>query len=436
MNINEYQLDSSSSTTQQASPSSTSQIIRFLRWAGSLLIILSAIGFMVQSHADLLPDYRYWVGLAIVLALCTGGVMCNYLLKELTGARLFFALGAAFLPVQVSQVSAMLYNYFQGAQALHPEYSWLQFANVNQVLIALDLSITVLLLIVVSYTSFAMLAKRQLKLLMQTVLIGNLILLLPIRDGYELPIIIALLYIALNFIERKFQSDNTMKMAEGLTARALISLPFLLLVGRSLLYPFSFWIAITIAAIIASIGIVDVKRYTQSALVISMGQAIGTVSALSIWFMAAAHFEAASHNYYSLFIPFALLLIVLSTQVLYCSKAYRCVGSVLATWLVYIALLDEEIYAPLLALSTGIALVVIGGLKYREKITFFCGQLSFLGGILFYCGYVVDAYSHAPWLFSIGLGVIVLILASILEKKHQILVKAVGSYLNELKDWG
>jgi hypothetical protein len=87
-----------------------------------------------------------------------------------------------------------------------------------------------------------------------------------------------------------------------------------------------------------------------------------------------------------------------------------------------------------MALSTGMALVTIGGFKNHEKIPF--GQLSFLGGILFYCGYVVDAYGKAPWLYSIGLGLAVFMLASVLEKKHQLIVKAVGSYLNELKEWG
>ncbi|NOT13536.1 MAG: hypothetical protein HOP23_17205 [Methylococcaceae bacterium] len=438
MTINEYNLDSTGLTNQIKSSMQSlngSQIILYLRWAGSLLVILSAIGFMMQSHADLLPAYRYWVGLAIVLALCAGGLVCNYVLKELTGARLFFALGAAFLPVQVSQVSAMLYTFVHGTQARQLEYTWLQFADVHPALIAIDIGITAVLLITVSYTSFSMLAKRQVKTLMQAALLGSLGLLLPIRDGYWLPVIITLLFGVLSVIERQFQQDNTMQLAEGVTARALISLPLLILVGRSLLYPISFWLAIVIAAIIATIGIVDAKRYTQSALVIYVGQCLGTLAALSIWPMTVEHFVGISQNLYSLMIPVALVLFALSTQVAYHAKAYRSLGSLLATGLAYAALLDDQAFAPLLALSTGIALVIIGGLKYHEKIPFFLGQLCFLGGILFYCSYVVDAYSNAPWLFSIGLGLVVLMLASILEKKHQSIVKAVGNYLNELKDW-
>jgi hypothetical protein len=437
MAISNYHLTSTEvSTPNETIPqSSSSQIIRYLRWAGSLLIILSAVGFMFQSHADLLPAYRYWVSLAIVLALCVGGLVCNYGLQERTGARLFFALGAAFLPVQVSQVSAMVYAYVQGAQASQPDYSWLQFGGVHPALIAVDLGITVLLLVGVSYTSFSMLAKRQVKILLQAALLGNLALLLPIREGFGLPVMFIVLFAALTLIERRFQSDSTMKLAEGLTARALVSLPLLILLGRSLLYPLSFWLALAVATMTAIVGIVAVKHYTQSALVIYLSQCAGTVAVLLVGPMTVQHF-GLPNNFYTLAIPAAIALFALSTQVVYHAKAYRSLGSVLATGLVFTALLNDQAFAPLLALSTGIALVVTGGLKFREKAPFFLGQLNLLGGILFYCGYVVDAYSNAPWLFSISLGLAVLFLASLLEKKHQLIVNAVGNYLNEIKQWG
>jgi hypothetical protein len=227
-----------------------------------------------------------------------------------------------------------------------------------------------------------------------------------------------------------------MKLAEGATARVLASLPLLVLIGRSLLYPMSFWLALVVAAIITIAGIVDIKRYTNSALAIYLGQCLGTLAALSIWPMAVEHFVGLNTSGYSLMIPVALVMFALSTQVTYYVKAYRSVASVLTTGMVYASLLNDQVYAPLLAISAGIALVVMGGLKFREKIPFFFGQLNVLGGILFYCGYVVDAYNNAPWLFTIGLGLAVLMLASVLEKKQKIIINTVGNYWSELKEWG
>ena len=156
-----YKFDSRTKTwianeTEVSNSSATQDIIRYLRWAGTAMIVISAIGFMLQGHADLLPAYRYWLGLAFTFLLCLGGLICAYGLKETTGARIFFALGVAFLPVQVSQVSAMLYNFSQGDLALQLPYSWLQFEQVQPSLIAIDLAISAVLLVLVSYAGFSM----------------------------------------------------------------------------------------------------------------------------------------------------------------------------------------------------------------------------------------------------------------------------------------
>ncbi len=122
----------------EKSKSITSKITTYLRWTGSILIALSAISFMLQGHEEILPAYRYWIGLGLTLLLCGGGLVCAYLFHETKGARIFFGLGTAFLPVQVSQVAAMIYAYWHGNSALQPEYSWLQFMEVSPTVITID----------------------------------------------------------------------------------------------------------------------------------------------------------------------------------------------------------------------------------------------------------------------------------------------------------
>lgn len=418
--------------SEQAAPSLTCQIIRYLRWAGTVLIILSAVGFMLQSHADLLPAYRYWAGLGFALTLCAGGLVCTYLLRETTGARIFFTLGAAFLPVQVSQVSAMIYAFMHGGSVLQPDYSWLQFSGVNPPLIAVDFVITVFLLISVGYTGFSMLARRQVKILMHAFLLGNLLLLLPVRDAFWVPVLIALLFIRLRTLEQTLQQEKAMHLFEGVSARVLTSLPLLILIGRSLLHPSSVLLTAVIAAITATLCLVDIKRYTRSSLVVYAAQWLGTLAALGTWLVVAERFAGIDHGYYGLMLPLSGLLFLLSTQADYHQKAYRFFGSALALILTYGALLNDQAFAPLLALSVGMALS-LAGLRYREKAPFFAGQLCFLGSILFYCSYAIDAYSHAPWLSSIGLGLVVLLSASYLEKRQQLIISKVDHYWQALK---
>ncbi len=424
-----------SDAPKDASPSAARQIIRYLRWAGTALIVISAIGFMLQGHADLLPAYRYWVGLAFTLVLCAGGMICAYGLKEATGARIFFALGVAFLPVQVSQVSAMIYAYVHGGLALQLPYSWLQFGHVSPSLIAVDFAITAVLLVLVSYTGFAMLARRQVRPLMQAMLLGNSLLLLPVRDAYWIPWVIALLFFALRATEQRLRQDSSMHLPEGFSARVLISLPFLILLGRSLLHPASLPLVVVMASIVAVAGVIDIKHYTKSALIIYIGQCIGTLAALLAWVVVADSLANSGHLHYGLLLPLAVLLFMLSAYVDYYAGAYRFLGSLLALGIISGALLDGQALAPLMALVTGIALS-LAGLRHREKTPFFSGHLCFLSGILFYCGYAIDAYNHAPWLSSIGLGLLVLLAASYLEKRQQVILSKVDAYLNELRSWG
>lgn len=427
--------NNSSSAQVEENPDTGLQIVRLLRWSGSLLVILSAIGFMLQSHADLLPSYRYWVGLAIVLALCAGGLACNYWLNERIGARLFFALGSAFLPVQVSQVGAMLYVCVLGVQAPKPEYAWLQYGEVHPALIGVDFVLTAALLLAVSYAGFSMLAKRQVNLLLKLALLGNACLLLPVREGLGLAALMALMFVGLLMAERQFQRDGALELLEGKTARAIAGLPLMILIGRSFFYPASYSVAMVLGVIVFYVGIIEIKRYTRNELFLSVGQGLGTFSAMSLWLSTLDQFAGPYPDIYWVMSPLALILIAMSTLVTYHDRTYRKLGALLATGLAFSALWDDHSFAPLLALATGLVLSVISGLKYREKLPFFLGQLCIVGGLFSYGRYIMNAYSHAPWLFSIGLGVLVLLMASVLEKKHQRIVNTVGHYWNELKAW-
>jgi hypothetical protein len=433
-----YKLDSNPEPildTATHPPALATQIIGYLRWAGTGLIVISAIGFMLQSRADLLPAYRYWIGLGLTLLLCAGGMICRYGLKETTGARIFFALGVAFLPVQVSQVSAMLYAFSQGSLALQLPYHWLQFGNVSPSLIAADFIITVLLLVLVGYAGFAMLARRQVKRLLQALLLGSFLLLLPVRDAYWPPVLITLLFFALRAVEQQLRQDSTLRLGEGLTARVLLSLPLLILIGRSLLHPASCLLGIVLALITAVICILDLKHYTKSASIIDAGQFVGTLAALLAWLNVTDTLLDLGYQNYGLLLPAALLLFILSVYVDRYSATYRLLGAVLACGLITGSLLDGQAFAPLLALATGLSLSVVG-LRYHEKVPFFAGHLCCLGGVLFYCGYAIDAYQQAPWLSTIGLGLAVLLAASYLEKRQQHIIRKVDAYWHELQSWG
>ena len=420
---------------EENSPKSlTSKITTYLRWAGSILIILSAISFMLQGREEILPAYRYWIGLGLTLLLCGGGLVCAYLFKETKGARIFFGLGTAFLPVQVTQVAAMIYAHWQGSNALQPEYSWLQFIEVSPTVIAVDFMITGLLLFLVSYACYSILARKYLKTILWASFIGNALLILPIRDETLVPLVIAALFIFLRKTEQFLHSDASMRLPEGMAARVLISLPLWIMIGRSLLHPASFLLSIVVCAMLVVYCIYDIKRYTKSKSLIYIAQWLGTFSAIAGWGAIVNELSGLYDVELTSLLPVAMILFMLSTKVDYHAHLYRVISAILTIGLTYMAMLDQLIMAPVIAIACGL-LLTVAGIKYREKMPFVSGNFCVAGGVLFYWEYALNFYSNAPWVSSIILGLFVILLASYIENKEKKILATSRHYFNELKAW-
>jgi len=433
-NENTFNYVSSETLADEGKKSITQRITHYLRWVGSILIVLSAVSFMLQGHDDILPAYRYWIGLAFTLALCAGGMICAYLFKETKGARIFFGLGAAFLPVQISQVSAMFYAYWHGQSASQPIYGWLQFMNVSPVIIAFDFFISAALLVLVSYASYAILARKHLSTLLWATIAANVLLLLPVRDGAVVALIIAGLFMFLRYNEQRLHQDSSMRLAEGMAARALMSLPLWIMIGRSLLHPTSYLLAIVLSAIATLYCIYDIKRYTQNSSIVYICQWIGTVAAISIWLVILDQFQSLSENKTSAMLPVAVILFVLSARVEFHARLYRFIASVLVIFLTYAAMIDQQALAPVVTIAAGI-LLTVSGIQYREKMPFFSGNICVAGGFLFYWDYAVNLYATAPWISSIILGLTVILLASYIENKDQLIMAKTRHYFQQLKSW-
>ncbi len=411
----------------------TAKITTYLRWVGSILIVLSAISFMLQGHDEIPPAYRYWIGLGLTLLLCGGGLICAYLFHETKGARIFFGLGTAFLSVQVSQVSSMIYAYWHGQSALQPEYNWLQFMEVSPTVIAFDLVITGLLLFLVSYACYSILARKYLKTLLSAAIVGSVLLMLPIRDANLVPLIIAGLFIYLRRVEQTLHNDNTMRLKEGMAARVLISLPLWIMVGRSLLHPASYILAIVVSAMVMVYCIYDIKRYTQSTFITYVLQWVGTLAAIGIWVIILAEFGASIHQLNAL-LPITVILFILSSQVAYHAHLYRIVSALLTLFITFNAMSGDQAMAPIATITAGI-LLTVAGFKYREKTSFFIGNICVVGGFLFYWEYAVRMYSNAPWVSSIVLGLVVILFASYIENRDKQIMAKSRYYFKELKNW-
>jgi len=225
-----------------------------------------------------------------------------------------------------------------------------------------------------------------------------------------------------------------MRLMEGMAARAIIFLPLIVIIGRSLLHPASSLLLIAVGTITVFYFIFDIKRYTQSPTFLYLSQWVGTIAAIATWSIVADHISMFSTSLVATISPVSLILFLMSSQVQYHTKSYRNLASLLAAFIAYSEMIDQLTLAPIYGIATGI-LLVIAGLAYKEKVPFFTGSICVTGGFLFYFEYALQFYSAAPWICSIILGLIVILLASYLENKEKMILQRSRQYLVELKSW-
>ena len=98
-------------------------------------------------------------------------------------------------------------------------------------------------------------------------------------------------------------------------------------------------------------------------------------------------------------------------------------------------MVDQQAMAPIITIAAGI-LLTLAAIKNREKTPLIIGNICVAGGFLFYWEYAVNLYSNAPWISSIVLGLVIIMLASYIENKENKIMAKSRDFLNEFKNWG
>jgi hypothetical protein len=410
----------------------------YLRLIGTIILVLATADFLLQGLSRFAPAYRYWVmpGLMALFAGC--GLVCGYFWRETRGARLFFGLATALVPVQFSQMGAMLRAVLYGAATGYS--GWWHYEGVGWVLVAADLAVSLLIAFPVAYAGFSILARPHARYLLLGLLPGCAVFLIPVRDPGLAAGILMLLFLSLRWHDRSFRGDALMGSLEGLAARALVFLPVAILAGRSLFYP---WTDLTAAALFGLAGLVlfsDAPNLRRSRTWIGGCEAGGvlfgvlaaTSLAESLPGFAAGSAEAVLVKY----LATVALLFAAADRASLGASWYRSLGTTIALLgcFVYLAVSGDH-SAALLCLGMGTALVY-AGITYRQRWTLFGGFVAFLTGLAFYVRYAGSLYEASPWASLTALGVAILLFASFLEKKRQPLVALGGRWWRTVRAWG
>ncbi len=436
MNVLKYEVIDECGTNAEDPANETTaprlKLTTFLRWAGVLLILFSALGFMLQGYADVGPQLRYWLGLILTLSLASGGLLCAHVLRETTGTRIFFGLAVLFLIVQSSQVGAMLIGWLHPATGPDTSYRWLLFSGVRGTWVLLDVTLTATILGMIGYAGFSTLARRRSKMLLGAFMIGNLALWIPVREAFVVSLMMIGLFILLRGKELVLLGDFTMQTWEGRAARALLFVPLLVLAGRQSLYQAGTVSMATVLGLASFFLLWDCRHYLKSRTQIFLGEITGMTFVFLAWVLDYGEvidtIPWLSGSIATFMVPAGWIWLALSfkTQT---GAIYRNLAAVVT------------IAALVWGNAPGTVVLVAGmvwtaaGIQCREKVALISGMIGIMAGSIDYLKGLIGLYTQAPWMSSAILGFTVILLASWIEKQNWPLIQRAKQAWREIRAW-
>lgn len=390
----------------------------YLRLLGTAILLLAIADFLIQGLHGLTPDYRYWImpGFSTLLAVC--GLVCGYAWRDNKGARLFFGLAAALVPVQFSQLGAMLHLQVHGAEP--GVAGWFGVDQLMRPALLLgDLALSLAIGLPVAYMAFSILAKSKRAGLLAELFLGCAVFLVPVRDADVAALLCVGLFAALRLAQARYREDALLNSAEGVAARCLVWLPLAILVGRSAFLPWSWLTPAGLLFILATLLTQDLARASWARLAEPCGILAAVLGAQCLLFGLASAALADAGRIILHFLATASLLFLMGGRSARYGASLRGLSALTALLgcFAYFAVCRDH-SAALLFLGVGVALVY-AGIAYRQRWVLFAGTVGFLAGMIFYGKLTLGLYQASPWLSLTGLGVAVLLFASFLEKKRK-----------------
>ncbi|MEE9411956.1 MAG: hypothetical protein V3V22_02765 [Methylococcales bacterium] len=425
---------------QEIQPERRNLASTFLRWSGAMILVASAIHYMLQGLNITSESLRFWImpGFISFLSIC--GLLCGYWLKDAKNTRIFFGLGTAFVAAQLSQVAAMGRAFMIKGQAGELLLDmWWDLDRLSPLILGMNIGVSVLLAIPVAYAGFTILARQHRTSLLVGFMLANIAMVLPTREPIMITALILCGFALLRFRDiRLHQPDRAMHTVSGYSARLLVWIPLFILIGRSAFYPVSELQYAMLMGLVSWLMIKEIPRVVGKAEFIPLLQYFGMTLAIAAWFMGAHDFIesfASKTEVYIGLLPIVTFLFLVSFQVQDDSPATRFVAALIAMLTVVCVMLDRHDYvSALMSIATGIGLIV-AGLHLHEKLVISCGAISFVGGLMYYMGFLLDIYHAMPWLSAGLLGVAALLLASWIEKQQGDMRGKIGSAWHVVKTW-
>ncbi len=419
-----------------------SRFAGYLRILGALAVVGSGVLYMLQGLHTIDVNLRYWIYIALMLVLGAGGIFSYKLVQDRKGARLFFGLAVAMVPVQFSQLGGMVFNYLGGGHGNLMEI--FQFASGSPVFLLSMSVVSLVVAIAINFSAFSILCRPHAKNLTLVFAALNLAMLLPVREFPMGLLLIGGMAGAIFLLEKNlFSRDTRFKTLEGISVRAMFLLPLIISMVRSGFHENTLLGASMLTGL-AAISLIHFGRcwfnkgkWHEILLFIAYIIGIFASCGISTWFISSlpASVDLADSMEGFTFIAPA---VAWSGYISYLSKHYknfyRTTGIITLVITNLIMLFDATAGGLLITCLLG-SVLVLWGVREKARLPVVAGvmmSVASVGGLLLLS---FTSISINVWLALAIAGVLLVGLSSVLEKYGRQWVSSGREHLIAFSGW-
>lgn len=413
-----------------------------LRSLGAGVLCSAALVFMVQNWGTADDVVRTFYFLGFTGSLAGAGVFCGLRMREDKGARTFLALAAAMVPALFTVLGALLYSQFPWLSgfAEYPNYAVIMAPSAAA---AVATTVAVIVALVpITWLSFLTLARPEVPRLTALYLLANATLLVPTRHPDVIGVLALTLFGALVWIDRTvWHKVAAMRTREGHLVRAMLAIPPLVLIGRSLhLYEFSSLFGAGLLGVLAGLLFEAVPQLTSSR---NLGRAAQRAAALAVIGAFACAADAAVGAFglgNAAFLPLACLpaaatLLFASLRAVDDGAFHRRLAALVAVGGTGFNLVAHPgVGSSFICLATGVAATAYGWVA-EQRVLFIAGAAAVGWSVLYHLHMALEVVSVSPWLSLAVVGVATVLAASLLERHGRSLAQRVVLLRDRVAAW-
>ncbi len=392
-----------------------------LRVLGTTALLVAMYSFLVKGWHSGGDVFRYLLMLGHTGAMTAIGLTSGHWLKEGKGARLLLMLALVSVSANFAILGAFIYSQTTAVARLdYPGYLAWSVDSLSTALAVTGFALTVLLPVV--FLGFRVLSRSMSGRLAVLFLIGNMALLVPLRDPHLVGYMVAgLSLFVLVLSSRAARQNVSARTREGMLALVLQYLPIAVLLCRSIwLYtPDLFLLTILALTVFFALrqvgmqlegfpGIRSLVEVLSVVPALGFGAGVGATMVENGIFTAELVLPSAA-------LAAASLIYEISTRARDGAMLYRVLSIVvLCTGLLMNMFIYGGVLPAMLSAVIGIAVAVHGYMK-QQRTVFGGGMLTMGVGLIYQLYYATQIFHLGSWASLALLGMAAIVVGSTIE---------------------